>query len=259
VTQHSGSLGVAAVADGRSLERNESVLVRSIVAAAFDTNCYVVAAGPGEQCVVVDPGIGVLPALDEVLAADRLRPAAVLLTHGHLDHCFSVAPVCGARGVTAYVHPGDREMVADPEKYLSAGIAALFGGQLPYAEPEAVAALPDGGTIAVAGLELRVDHAPGHTQGSVLFRLDATALDAPVVPDTLRDGGELCLSGDVLFAGSIGRTDLPGGSMPAMLRSLRDRILPLDDATVVLPGHGPATTIGRERRTNPYLLEVAAM
>ena len=208
----------------------------------------------------MDPGIGVLPALAEVLERERLRPAAVLLTHGHLDHCFSVAPVCQAKGVTAYVHPGDAAMVADPTKWISAGLLAMFGGALPYAEPEQVAELPDGGTITVAGLELRVDHAPGHTGGSVLFRLpDAVAdLDAPTVPSRLRgDSGDLCLSGDVLFAGSIGRTDLPGGSAEAMLRSLRDKILPLDDSTLVLPGHGPATTIGRERRTNPFLLEVA--
>jgi glyoxylase-like metal-dependent hydrolase (beta-lactamase superfamily II) len=229
-----------------------------VVATAFETNCYVVAPGRGEQCVVVDPGIGVLPALAEVLAAEGLHPAAVLLTHGHLDHCFSVAPVCGTRGITAYVHPGDRDMVADPTKWISAGLIGMFGGRLPYAEPEDVAPLPDAGTITVAGLDLRVDHAPGHTGGSVLFRLAgvADALDAAPVPERLRGGDELCLSGDVLFAGSIGRTDLPGGSMPAMWRSLRDRILPLDDATMVLPGHGPATTIGRERRTNPYLREL---
>jgi glyoxylase-like metal-dependent hydrolase (beta-lactamase superfamily II) len=228
------------------------------VAEAFETNCYVLAAGSGQACLIVDPGIGVVRALDAVLDAEQLRPAAVLLTHGHLDHCFSVAPVCGARGVTAYVHPGDADMIADPEKWISVGIAGLFGGRLPYSAPEDVSPLPNGGMITVAGLEILVDHAPGHTGGSVLFRLAgaATALDAPAVPDRLRGGDELCLSGDVLFAGSIGRTDLPGGSTAAMRRSLRDKILPLDDTTVVLPGHGPATTIGRERRANPYLADI---
>jgi hydroxyacylglutathione hydrolase len=221
------------------------VLVRVVPAAAFDENCYLIAAGPGQPCVVVDPGVGVVADLDAALAEENLRPAAVLLTHGHVDHCFSVAPVCGARGITAYVHPDDREMVADPAKWLSAGLLAMFGGRLPYAEPEDVAPLPSGGTITVAGLEVTVDHAPGHTQGSVLFRLPG-------------DEAELCLSGDVLFAGSIGRTDLPGGSTPAMMASLRDKILTLADETVVLPGHGPATTIGRERRTNPYLREISA-
>ena len=221
------------------------MLVTGFPAEAFGTNCYVVAAGPGEQCLIVDPGIGVLDRLDEVLAEHRLHPAAVLLTHGHLDHTFSVAPVCGARGITAYVHPADLEMLADPAKGLSADLTQLFGGRLQYTEPEDVAELTDGATLTLAGLEVLVDHAPGHTGGSVLFRLPGD--DAPV-----------CLSGDVLFAGSIGRTDLPGGSTETMLTSLRDKILPLADDTVVLPGHGPSTTIGRERATNPYLRELVA-
>jgi len=224
------------------------VLVIGFPAAALGTNCYVVAPGPGEQCVVVDPGIGVLDRLDEVLAGHRLHPAAVLLTHGHLDHTFSVAPVCGARGITAYLHPADREMLADPAKGLSMDLAQLFGGRLPYTEPADVAELTDGATLTLAGLEVTVDHAPGHTGGSVLFRLPAAG--------TSWDTDEVCLSGDVLFAGSIGRTDLPGGSTEAMLASLRDKILPLADDTVVLPGHGPATTIGRERASNPYLREL---
>ncbi len=221
------------------------VFVTGVVADAFDTNCYLVAAAPGEQCVVIDPGIGVDRRLDAVLAEHRLHPVAVVLTHGHLDHVFSVAPVCGARGITAYVHPDDRELLADPAKGLSSDLRMLFGGRLPYSEPDDVAPLPDGGTITLAGLELTIDHAPGHTGGSVLIR-------------TPGDGAPLCFSGDVLFAGSIGRTDLPGGDPGAMLVSLRDKVLPLADETVVLPGHGPTTTIGRERASNPYLLDVVA-
>jgi glyoxylase-like metal-dependent hydrolase (beta-lactamase superfamily II) len=227
------------------------VLVTGFPAEAFGTNCYVVAAGPGEQCLVVDPGIGVLDRLDEVLAEHRLTPAAVLLTHGHLDHTFSVAPVCGARGIPAYVHPADTEMLADPAKGLSVDLTALFGGRLPYAEPDDVVELTDGAALSLAGLEITVDHAPGHTGGSVLFRLPAAG--------TRWEAEQLCLSGDVLFAGSIGRTDLPGGSTETMFASLRDKILPLADDTVVLPGHGPATTIGRERASNPYLRELIAL
>jgi glyoxylase-like metal-dependent hydrolase (beta-lactamase superfamily II) len=226
------------------------VFVAGFPADAFGTNCYVVATGPGEQCVVVDPGIGVIDRLDALLAEHRLQPAAVLLTHGHLDHTFSVTPVCGARGITAYVHPADRELLADPSKGLSAEMNQLFGGRFPYAEPADVAELTDGASLALAGLEITVDHAPGHTGGSVLFRLPGVG--------SAWEAEQLCLSGDVLFAGSIGRTDLPGGSMPAMLTSLRDKILPLADDTVVLPGHGPETTIGRERVSNPYLRQVVA-
>ena len=226
------------------------MLVTGFPAEAFGTNCYVVAAGPGEQCLIVDPGVGVLDRLDEVLEQHRLFPAAVLLTHGHLDHCFSVAPVCGARGITAYVHPADREMLADPAKGLGVSLDQLFGGRFTYTEPDDVAELTDGATLSLAGLEITVDHAPGHTGGSVLFRLPGAQSDW--------EADQLCLSGDVLFAGSIGRTDLPGGSTETMLTSLRDKILPLADDTVVLPGHGPATTVGRERAQNPYLRELVA-
>jgi glyoxylase-like metal-dependent hydrolase (beta-lactamase superfamily II) len=219
------------------------VFVETLPAEAFGTNCYLVATAPGEQCVVIDPGIGILSQLDAALAEHRLRPAAVVLTHGHLDHTFSVAPVCGARGITAYVHPEDREMLADPAKGLSVDLDALFGGRLPYSEPEDVAPLRDGEVLQIAGLDITVDHAPGHTGGSVLLRTPGQ--DAP-----------LCFSGDVLFAGSIGRTDLPGGDPMAMLASLRTKVLPLANETVVLPGHGPATTIGHERASNPYLLDV---
>jgi glyoxylase-like metal-dependent hydrolase (beta-lactamase superfamily II) len=225
------------------------VFLTGFPADAFGTNCYVVATAPGEQCLVVDPGIGVVDRLEDVLAEHRLHPAAVLLTHGHLDHIFSVVPVCGARGITAYVHPADRELLADPAKGLSADLTQLFGGRLPFTEPDDVAELTDGATLALAGLEITVDHAPGHTGGSVLFRLPGAG--------SPWEAEQICLSGDVLFAGSIGRTDLPGGSLPAMLTSLREKVLPLADDTVVLPGHGPTTTIGRERATNPYLLEVA--
>jgi glyoxylase-like metal-dependent hydrolase (beta-lactamase superfamily II) len=219
------------------------VFVTAVPADAFGTNCYLVATAPGEQCVVIDPGIGVLDRLDAALSRHRLQPAAVVLTHGHLDHTFSVAPVCGARGITAYIHPDDRELLADPAKALSMDLRQLFGGRLPYSEPADVALLADGAVVTLAGLEITVDHAPGHTRGSVLLR-------------TPGDDAPWCFSGDVLFAGSIGRTDLPGGSYPQMLASLRDKVLPLADETVVLPGHGPVTTIGRERASNPYLLDV---
>ncbi len=222
------------------------MLIAGFPADAFGTNCYLVAPAAGEECVIVDPGIGVLDRLDATLAEHRLRPVAVLLTHGHIDHTFSVAPVCGARGITAYIHPDDRELLADPVKGLSADLRELFGGRLSYTEPDDVAELPDGAPLSIAGLSITVDHAPGHTKGSVLFRL-------PEQPDL----PPVCLSGDVLFAGSIGRVDLPGGDLAEMLESLRTKVLPLDDQTVVLPGHGPQTTIGQERQSNPYLTGLA--
>jgi hydroxyacylglutathione hydrolase len=226
------------------------VLVLGFPAAAFGTNCFVLSTGPGQECVVVDPGIDVVGQLDEILREHRLRPVAVLLTHGHIDHTFSVTPVCGAHGVSAWIHPEDRELLADPAKGVGPGIEQLFGGRLEWTEPDDVELLTDGAVVPLAGLEFTVDHAPGHTRGSVMFRLPpGTELAALGVP------GSLLLSGDVLFAGSIGRTDLPGGDYGTMLHSLATKVLPLADDTVVLPGHGDMTTIGRERATNPFLAE----
>lgn len=221
------------------------MLVVGFPAAAFGTNCYVVAPGQGQECVVVDPGIGVLDPLSRVLAEYRLKPAAVLLTHGHLDHVFSVTPVCGAQGVPAYLHRADRYRLGDPLGSLGPDLRAMLAqqfGRLAWREPDDVVLLGDGQRLDLAGLHFTVDHAPGHTEGSVLFRLAAEPGGSPV-----------CLAGDVLFAGSIGRTDLPGGDHAAMLRSLATKVLPLADDTVVLPGHGPTTTIGVERVRNPFL------
>jgi glyoxylase-like metal-dependent hydrolase (beta-lactamase superfamily II) len=223
------------------------VLVLTVPAAAFGTNCYVLAPAAGEECLVVDPGVGVVDSLDSALRDHRVRPAAVLLTHGHLDHVYSVTPVCGSRGVPAYVHGEDRYRLADPLSLLDPMVVAMleqqFGTKASWTEPDDIKPLFDGAELPLAGLTVRVDHAPGHTEGSVLFRL----------PGDGSSSAETCLSGDVLFAGSIGRTDLPGGDYGAMLRSLATKILPLPDDTVVLPGHGPATTIGAERSTNPFL------
>ncbi len=214
------------------------MLIAGYPSPATGTNCFLVAPEDGEQCVVVDPGIEVGDWLADTVAEHRLHPVAVLLTHGHFDHTFSVLPVCQARDVPAYIHPADRGQLTDP--WSSVGLPAgtpIFGrSSLTWAEPDDVRELADGEKVPLAGLTFLVRHAPGHTPGSVVFGLDETVF-----------------SGDVLFAGSIGRVDLPGGSMAAMTASLRRVILPLDDATVVQPGHGPATTIGRERATNPYL------
>ncbi len=233
------------------------MLLTGFPSAVFGTNCYVLATGPGQECLVVDPGIEVVDMLAEVLREQRLRPAAVLLTHGHLDHTYSVTPVCGAHGIAAYVHVQDRIRLVDPlREFASTGMLAMleqqFGAAASWAEPDDVVQVADGQTLEIAGLRLDVVHAPGHTEGSVMFAL-------PEAPDSAADEVRRTLvTGDVLFAGSIGRTDLPGGDHAAMMRSLRDRVLTQPDDSLVLPGHGPATTIGRERATNPFLRELLA-
>jgi hydroxyacylglutathione hydrolase len=233
------------------------VLVAGFPAGAFAANCYVVATAPGEQCLIIDPGQDAEPGIEEVLATHRLRPAAVLLTHGHIDHVWSVAPVCDARGIPAYIHPADRALLTDPAKGFSLGIGQeLFGG-LKFTEPDDVKELTDGMTVSLVGLEIVVNHAPGHTEGSVTFRLplgEAAQESITVQGKSKMDRpGDVLFSGDLLFAGSIGRTDLPGGDYPTILRSLSRVCLTLPDETLVLSGHGPQTTIGAERRGNPFL------
>jgi glyoxylase-like metal-dependent hydrolase (beta-lactamase superfamily II) len=213
--------------------------VTGFPAGAFAANCYLVAPAPGEECVIIDPGQDAQRGIEELLDRYRLKPIAVLLTHGHVDHMWSVAPVCGAKGIPAYIHPDDRELLADPAKGMSLMAKQQFLGGMTFSEPDDVKALEDGGIVPLAGLDFRVGHTPGHTPGSVTFRSGGDDLDA-------------LFTGDLLFAGSIGRTDLPGGDHETILRSLA-RTLTLPDATVVLPGHGPTTTIGDERTTNPFL------
>ncbi len=247
------------------------MLVAGFPAGAFEANCYIVAPAPGEECVIIDPGQDAGPGIDDLLAEHRLRPAAVLLTHGHIDHVWSVAPVCGAKGIPAYIHPDDRALLSDPAKGFPLGAGQQLFGGLEFTEPDDVKELADGMTLSLVGLEIVVNHAPGHTEGSVAFRLplgppvtaqgkgaagtaetagEAARMGGP--GQDARDGGIL-FSGDLLFAGSIGRTDLPGGDYPTILRSLARVCLTLPDETVVLSGHGPRTTIGAERRANPFL------
>ena len=225
------------------------MFVEGFPAQVAGTNCWVVAPGQGQQCVVIDPGVGVGPHLDEIVADNRLHPVAVLLTHGHLDHTFSVVPVCQARDVPAYIHPADRGQLTDPWAGLGLPYGApMFGvAGLTFAEPDDVGELTDGARLEIAGLTWTVEHAPGHSPGSVTFTLAFSATDAD--PSTM-------FSGDLLFAGSIGRQDLPGGSEQEMDESLRRVVLSKSDATTVHPGHGPSTSIGRERRSNPFLLDL---
>lgn len=216
------------------------MLVVGFPAGSWQTNCWIVAPDRGEQCIVIDPGHEAEGPLDDVLRRHRLQPVAVLLTHGHIDHTWSVAPVCGAKDIPALIHPADRQQLSDPAGAMGMPPGTPIMGRLDWAEPADVRELTDGETLELAGLTFRVDLTPGHTPGSVTFT----------------GAGEF-FSGDLLFAGSIGRTDLPGGSWAQMQDSLARVPLALPDETLVRPGHGPDTSIGRERATNPFLLDLA--
>ncbi|WP_322938596.1 MBL fold metallo-hydrolase [Nocardioides bizhenqiangii] len=226
------------------------MLIAGFPAGPWGTNCYVAATAAGAECVVVDPGKDAASGVAEVIREHRLKPVAVLLTHGHIDHMWSVTPVAGTYDATAWIHPADRYRLTDPLAGISRESAAMMlgmpGGKLEFTEPEDVRELADGVDLELAGLTFVVDHTPGHTEGSVIFR----------TPYDGADVSEVMFSGDLLFEGSIGRTDLPGGDHPSMLRSLVTKVLTLPDDIVVLPGHGGQTSIGRERATNPFLLEL---
>lgn len=226
------------------------MLIAGFPAGPWGTNCYVVATGPGAECVVIDPGKDAADGVARVVEEHRLKPVSVLVTHGHIDHMWSVAPVAGSYDATAWIHSRDRHLLKDPMAGMSPETAAmLLGGKHEFAEPDDVRELSDLQELELAGVRFVVDHAPGHTEGSVTFR-------TPYDEQGAQDVSELMFSGDLLFAGSIGRTDLPGGDHPTILRSLATKVLPLADDIVVLPGHGEQTTIGRERQVNPYLQDL---
>ena len=228
-------------------------LVASFPAGPWQTNCYLVAPTPGAECVIIDPGMDAVAGVAELIREHRLKPVAVMLTHGHLDHMFSVTPLCRSYDSTCWIHPDDRVLLTDPLRAMGVEtrllLEQLTGRSAVFVEPNDVRELTDGAEVAVAGLSFQAIHAPGHTPGSTMFQteLQASEIDSVI------------FSGDVLFAGSIGRTDLPGGNLADMLKSLRTKVLPLPDTVAVLPGHGPQTTMARERVGNPYLQNLAEL
>jgi glyoxylase-like metal-dependent hydrolase (beta-lactamase superfamily II) len=207
----------------------------------FATNCWIIASEAGSECIIVDPGMPDISAeIEMIISEERLKPVAALLTHGHLDHTYSIKPLADGYDIPTYIHSEDRRFIAEPAGIHGAQfIAELNGAQ--FTEPRRVENLKDGAVIDLLGIKIRAIHAPGHTRGSLMFMLNE----------------EILLSGDVLFAGSIGRTDLPTGSSSDMQKTLKNKVLTLSDDIRVLPGHGDETTIKYERKTNPYLKELA--
>ena len=181
------------------------MLIAGFPAGSWGTNCYVLATGPGEPCLIIDPGQQSIDGVHEIVREHRLVPAAVLLTHGHIDHVWSVAPLTAEFEIPALIHVDDRYRLEDPagSSILAARdqLLAMTKNSLELTEPGDVRLLEDEQALDLAGIPMTVRHAPGHTEGSVVFQLD-----------------EVMFSGDVLFAGSIGRTDLPGGDHERMVR-----------------------------------------
>jgi glyoxylase-like metal-dependent hydrolase (beta-lactamase superfamily II) len=214
------------------------VVVRSLWLA--QTNCYLVGAAESGTGVLIDapPDPG---GLVDLIEAAGVVPTALLLTHGHVDHMGGAGFLQRDRGMAVHVHRDDDFLTLDP----STQLRALFGMLPPgdFTPPEELTDLAPKSLLDLGGLSFEVRHTPGHTPGHCCFYLAEEGL---------------LFSGDQLFAGSVGRTDLPGGNWEQLLASMAREVLPLDDGVRVLPGHGPETTIGRERRLNPFLSGLTA-
>jgi hydroxyacylglutathione hydrolase len=216
------------------------MFITSFPAPMFATNCWIIAAKAGQECIIIDPGMpDISHEISAIIAENNLKPVAALMTHGHLDHTFSVKPLADGYGIASYIHSEDREYLLRPQGAHGAEFIATLDA-MSFEEPTDTRNLRHGDLLEILDLKIIAIHAPGHTKGSTMF--------------TIND--EVLISGDVLFAGSIGRTDLPSGSHEAMVKTLKTRVLPLNDDLRVLPGHGPETTIKFERKNNPYLKEL---
>jgi hydroxyacylglutathione hydrolase len=225
------------------------LLVDRVVADYYQTNCWIIAPSSNSECIIVDPGIAIPSlnkAINETLSRHNLKIGAVLITHGHLDHTFSlVSATQDFFGIDCFVHELDRDLLTHPERAMGPQSQALVAELKTAAvitdgfkEPNLTFSLNDGERLTMGEMKTVIHHAPGHTPGSIIV----------VVND------EILISGDVLFKGSIGRTDLPRGSLSDMERTLREKISPLPEQLLVLPGHGEQTILGHELRTNSYLI-----
>ena len=205
-------------------------IIRGIVVGSFQENCWVIGNRRTGEGICVDPG----DQPDEILAMARdmgVRIKHIANSHAHIDHILGVRGVKEATGATFLLHPGDLEMARN-----TASMASRWMGAAIENPPDPDQFLSDGDEIDVDGLKLKVLHTPGHTPGSVCFYANGVVF-----------------AGDTLFAGSIGRTDLPGGDYDEEMGSIVERLLALPDDTIVLPGHMDQTTIGHERQRNPYV------
>ena len=226
----------------------------------WQTNCFVIGDRSRGTAVVLDPGEGAADAVPGMLDGAGVRCEAILLTHGHLDHFWAVPELARSLDVPVLLHADDRWLWDDP----GAGFGQLPPGALEQAfgitwDPptEHLREVRDDETVSFAGIDFLVRHNPGHTPGHVTYlgRELGTAPITFAMASADRATDDVLFSGDLIFAGSVGRTDFPRGSTDALMRSLVETVLPLGDDTLILSGHGPDTTVGRERATNPVVAQ----
>ena len=223
------------------------VFLATLTTGQWQANCYVVAAPGVADCVIIDPGQDAAAGLRDLLAENHLTPKGILATHGHFDHIASAAEIADEFNVPLWIHSADRHLLTEPTAGLSAEGAAMLKQLLrtPMVEPARVEELDAVTELNLGRLKFTVTPAPGHTEGSVLLGLDYNSRHPQI--------NRLVFTGDVVFAGSVGRTDLPGGDPKVMNRTLSEVVLALPDTSALLPGHGSQTTLARERLENPYL------
>lgn len=202
--------------------------VETIIVSPFEVNCYLV-SGNDQVCAIIDPG-DEDEKIIEIIEKKHLKPGAILLTHGHADHIAAVKPIKEKYNLSLYIGTGDELMLESP----SANVSAMFGFQISC--PAADHIMADKDVIKVGELNYNVIATPGHTEGGVCFFV-----------------GNRLICGDTLFKGSVGRTDLPGGNYQQLIDSIDKKILTFPNETICYPGHGPITSVGEERRNNPFL------
>jgi hydroxyacylglutathione hydrolase len=209
------------------MNQRQKPLINRFIVGPLGVNCYIVADTATREACVIDPGADGAK-IKSFIAKNGLDLKFVINTHGHGDHIAANRDM----GAPVYIHSGDKDCLTDPKKNMSAGIF-MFD----IVSPKASRVLEDGDVIKLGGLELKVLHTPGHTKGSISLALDG-----------------VIFTGDTLFQGGIGRTDLAGGDEEEILRSIREKLMVYNDDTVIYPGHGGESTIGRERKSNPFLI-----
>lgn len=207
------------------------MLLETLTIGMLATNCYILAPGPRSPAVVIDPA-GEIKSIVSRLHRAELECVGILVTHGHVDHMAGAGPLSDAVGAPVFIHRADSGSLASPRTRL----VGLAGGVM-ATRPRQIEYLDEGDRVQAGELTLEVLHTPGHTPGGISFYLP---------------GYLFC--GDLIFQGSIGRTDLKGGSLQTLLRAVREKVWDLPDDTRILPGHGPATTLGAEKRSNPFLV-----
>lgn len=213
----------------------DTLTVYTLTLGPLETNCYLLAQTDSGAALCIDPAAEAHVIINAV-SEHNLRVEAIALTHGHGDHIAAVSALRAGWEVPVWIHSEDAAMLTNSERNLS----AMTG--LSVTAPPADSLFEDGDSITFGGTSVSVLHTPGHTRGGVSFYVDRRL-----------DGVPMLFSGDTLFCGGVGRYDLPGGSWETLQRSIREKLYTLPDDTVVYPGHGPATTIGREKRLNQYV------